>query len=210
MEPAAPQPDGAAGAVCPQWEGTAAAAGTWCCPMSSSGSCAWGCGNIHRRSCAGWTVWGDSSAVSHRNLVPEWHDGDKEKKKKDLSSSPSGKSSLGTSEYSGVGLPQVLQLLRLSASPPCLHRDPEALRNFSSKSARRERGRGSLVRTERVPQAKRATCVPRSGLDQGVSWFYNPCSLCIFHHPQADAVLHAASCVEVLTFCHWKSKVTLP
>lgn len=82
MEPAAPQPDGAAGAVCPQWEGTAAAAGTWCCPMSSSGSCAWGCGNIHRRSCAGWTVWGDSSAVSHHNLVPEWHDGDKEKKKK--------------------------------------------------------------------------------------------------------------------------------
>lgn len=132
------------------------------------------------------------------------------RKKKKLSSSPSGKSSLGTSEYSGVGLPQVLQLLRLSASPPCLHRDPEALRNFSSKSARRERGRGSLVRTERVPQAKRATCVPRSGLDQGVSWFYNPCSLCIFHHPQADAVLHAASCVEVLTFCHWKSKVTLP
>lgn len=50
-------------------------------PQAAVGA-AHGCGNIHRRFCAGWTVRGDSSAVSHHNLVPEWHDGDKEGKKK--------------------------------------------------------------------------------------------------------------------------------
>lgn len=53
------------------------------------------------------------------------------------------------------------------------------------------------------------TCVPRSGLDQRVSRLYNPRSLRVFHHPQADAVLHAAPRVEVLAFCHWKARARL-
>lgn len=46
------------------------------------------------------------------------------------------------------------------------------------------------------------TCVARGGLDDGVSWFQDTGPLCVLHHPQGDAVLHAASRTEELAFGH--------
>lgn len=48
------------------------------------------------------------------------------------------------------------------------------------------------------------TCVPRGWLYDGVPRLQDPSLLSILHHPEADAVLHAAPGVEELTLGHCK------
>lgn len=46
------------------------------------------------------------------------------------------------------------------------------------------------------------TCVARGGLDDGVSRLQDAGPLGVLHHPQGDAVFHAASRTEELAFGH--------
>jgi len=50
------------------------------------------------------------------------------------------------------------------------------------------------------------TCVSRGWLYDRVPRLQNPSLLSFLYHPQADAVLHTAPRIEVLTFCHWKQR----
>lgn len=53
---------------------------------------------------------------------------------------------------------------------------------------------------------RRRTSVPGCRLDDGVPWLEDAIPLSIFHHPQADPVLHAPASVEVLAFSHCGDK----